>query len=107
MWQDLTRAGLTRKLPLGTVPALKSWAPDCRQVPTLLLPRTRGLSPLPAPPRASMRSFLTLPWDPWSIYSPQLTPNTDTVLGLGHPLSLLSLTLYFLVPFLFIGQGEG
>nr|XP_060463143.1 serine/threonine-protein phosphatase 2A 56 kDa regulatory subunit beta isoform isoform X3 [Panthera onca] len=75
--------------------------------PPRLLPRARALSPLPALPRASTRSFLTPPWDPWSIYSPQLTPNTDAVPGLGHFLSLLSLTLYFLVPFLFIGQGEG
>lgn len=34
-------------------------------------------------------------------------PNTDAVLGLGHPPSLPSLILYFLVPFLFIRQGEG
>ena len=38
---------------------------------------------------------------------PQLPCNTDIILGLGHPLPLPALALYILVPFLFIGHGEG
>lgn len=104
LWQDLTRAGLTRKLPLGTAPAPRSWAPDCRRVPTLLLPRARGLSPSPAPSRASTRSFLTLPWDPWSIYSPQLTPSTYPwgILFPSSPSPCTSLS-----PFYLLGRGRG
>lgn len=99
LWQDLTRAGLTRKLPLGTAPAPQSWAPDCRPVPPLLLPRARGLSPSPAPPRASTGSFLTLPWDPWSIYSPQLTPThapgASSFPPLPHPVLPCPLFIYW------------
>lgn len=108
-WQDLTRASLTRKLPLGIC-----------LCPTKLGSRTAGRFPPPAP---SLRQGDSAPCLPRLVPArgpssphhgihglfilPQLTCNTDILLGLGHPPSLPSLALYILVPFLFIGQGEG
>lgn len=63
----LDQEAATGDLPLPHKAGLQ----NCRQVPTpCSQPKARGLSPLPAPPCASARSFLTPPWDPWSIYSP-------------------------------------
>ena len=66
----LDQGALDQEAAIGDCPAPQSWAPDCRRVPTpRSQPRARGRSPSPAPPCASARSFLTPPWDPWSIYS--------------------------------------
>lgn len=102
----LDQGKLDQEAAIRDLPAPKSWAPDCRQVPTpCSQPRARGLSSSCTPPRASARSSCTPPWIHGLFILP-CSPPTDADLGLGILLPSPT-SLYFLVPFLFIGQGEG
>ena len=107
-WQDWTRVRLIRKRPSGTALPHKAGL------------QTAGGFPPPVPSLGQGDAALRLPHlvparGPSSPHHgihglfilSQLPCNTDVILGLGHPPPLSSLALYVLVPFLFIGQGEG
>lgn len=108
-WQDLTRASLTGKLPSGTFPCSATQGFRLQGMPPCPQPRTRalGASPRLPLPWAGTRSFLVsttgstiylfCPAYPQHRHCPG--PGASSFPPVPCPI--------LLVPFLFIGQGEG
>lgn len=75
LWQDLTRASLTRKLPSGISLPQKAGLPTAGRFPHPAPSLGQWDSAPHAPHLVPARGLPHPTMDPWSIYSPLLTLN--------------------------------